>query len=135
VIDFEGVDNKILFFNNLELGEGDYLVIKNLGNNIIAGGYPGSMSNGNLPEQARKIAIEVDGKLMSIDHYWPGKHWWCEWTPYRIITATNAEWVPIPEPATYGALFAAMGVGVMTLRRRLGGRINEQLLAKDHDRV
>jgi len=119
VIDFEGVQNKILFFNTLNIAEGGYLIIKNLGNNIIAGGQPNQwgVANANLYLQTRKIAIEVDGKLMSIRHYWPGKYWWCEWTPYDVIAATDAEWAPLPEPSTYGTIFGAVGVGVVAFRR------------------
>ncbi|WP_231865827.1 hypothetical protein, partial [Cephaloticoccus primus] len=72
VIDFAGVGGVTLFFNDLNLKEGDYLVIRNLGNNRIAGVHP---SWGNAFSKERNIAMEVDGKLMSIRHYWPGKNW------------------------------------------------------------
>jgi len=119
IVDFEGIQNKTLFFNNLDIAEGDYLVIKNLGSNTIARGRPNSWGGkGNLYLQVRNIAIEVDGKLMSIRHYWPGKYWWCEWTLYDKIVSTDVEWVPLPEPGTYGALFGALGVARIAFRRR-----------------
>jgi len=55
---------------------------------------------------------------MSIRHYWAGKNWWCEWTHYDHIVATNIEWVPLPEPSTYGAIFGAVGLGLVAWRRR-----------------
>ncbi|WP_231863496.1 hypothetical protein, partial [Cephaloticoccus capnophilus] len=115
VIDFNGVQGKTLFFDELNIAEDGYLVIKNLGNNRIAG-HQGTNNWGKL----RSVTIDVNGELMEVRHYWPGKHWWCEWTQYDLIVPTYNLWTPIPEPGTYGQIFAALGVGIAASRRKRG---------------
>jgi|GEM_PF-1151884 len=117
VIDFNGLAGKTLFFDELNIAEDGYLVIRNLGNNRIAG-QSRTMSESKL----RSVTIDVNGELMDVRHYWPGKHWWCEHTDYRVIVPTYNLWTPIPEPGTYGAIFAALGVGVASFRRKRGGK-------------
>ncbi|WP_231863589.1 PEP-CTERM sorting domain-containing protein, partial [Cephaloticoccus capnophilus] len=119
VIDFNGVQGTTLFFDELNIAEGGYLVIKNLGDNSIAGHHHRS-SNW---EKLRSITIEIGGKLMEVRHYWQGNHWsCCEWAPYDLIVPTYNLWTPIPEPGTYGQIFAALGVGVASFRRKRGGK-------------
>jgi len=112
-----------LFFDYFDITEGSWLVIKNLGNNRIAGAYaphrPFGSPRGNIDSMIRNIAIEKDGRLMSARHYWPGRYWWCEWCCYDLIVPTEDEWAPIPEPSTYGAVLGMLGLGIMLNRKKL----------------
>jgi len=97
----------------LDIKEGNVLILRNMKLNhsiFLPRSYAESLFD--------RIAYELNGKMYKvrmIDYieYWPTKKGW------TYLRPTGTPWVPTPESETYGAIFGALGLGLVGWRRKV----------------
>jgi len=102
--------------NHLNIAEGNTLIVRNMG---TTEGLKVRTDNINFNEQLSRIAFEVNGRLVRATYVYK-IHKWGSARGWQWIVPSSEPWVPAPEPAAYGAIFGATGLGVLLLKRRLG---------------
>jgi len=68
------------------------------------------------------IGIKIGGELRNT-------RWTLSDGYYHLDRIKTDAWTPVPEPTTYGAIFGAVGLGLVTFRRRF--RAHRRSLARD----
>jgi len=96
----------------IDIREGNILILRNIKIN-----HSLFVDKNILASQFDRIACEVNGKLVGIRavdyvEFWPTKKGW------TYIRPSGVPWAPTPEPATYGAVFGAVGFGLALWRKR-----------------
>jgi len=96
----------------IDIREGNPLILRNVKIN-----HSLFVDKSVLASQFDRIACEVNGKLFKIRtadyiEFWPTKKGW------TYIRPSGVPWVPTLEPATYGAVFGAVGFGLTAWRKR-----------------
>gem|GEM_PF-5889926 len=131
VIDFQNPRKKYPVkaeITRLSIAEDNLLIIRNWNEFGVLWIY----KNIDFASQGRRIAFEINGKLVKATWVRKVHKRWPHVSGGNYLWPTSESWTPTPEPSTYGAVVSvcALGVGFwrkrksrfkQSLKKRLGG--------------
>jgi len=103
----------------LDIAKDNLLIIKNWNMYSVLSLYSRSI---DLADQTKRIAFEIDGKLVRATWVYKVHKIWGGYSKWDYLWPTSEPWVPAPEPAAYGAIFAVAGLGVIWARGKGWGK-------------
>jgi len=99
----------------LNIAKDNLLIIKNWNSSSALRLYSRSI---DLADQTKRIAFEIDGKLVKATWVYKVHKKWPGWSKWDYLWPTAEPWVPAPEPTTYGAIFTSGMLGFAGFWRR-----------------